>query len=83
MKLLVTGFEPFGQYAINSSERAVASLPLALGGNKIVTAILPVSYTRSEKELVELCRNIRPDAVVCVAQNAAASDIRVESTAGH
>ena len=83
MKVLVTGFDPFGKFTINSSERAVSLLPKSLGGNEIVTAILPVSYTRSDKMLLELIRSVRPDAVVCVGQNASASEIRVETTAGN
>ena len=83
MKVLVTGFDPFGKFTINSSERAVSLLPKSLGGNEIVTAILPVSYTRSDKQLLDLMRSVRPDAVVCVGQNASAPDIRVESTAGN
>ncbi|MBP5355069.1 MAG: hypothetical protein J6Y67_08065 [Lachnospiraceae bacterium] len=83
MKVLVTGFEPFGKFTINSSERAVSQLPKSLGGNEIVTAILPVSYSRSDKLLLDVMRSVRPDAVVCVGQNASAPDIRVESTAGN
>ena len=83
MRVLVTGFEPFGKFTINSSERAVSQLPKSLGGNEIVTAILPVSYSRSDKILFDVMRSVRPDAVVCVGQNASAPDIRVESTAGN
>ena len=83
MKILVTGFDPFGKFSINSSERAVSLLPKALGGNEIITVILPVSYTRSEKQLLDCMRSVRPDAVVCVGQNALSAEIRVESTAGN
>ena len=83
MKVLVTGFEPFGKFSLNSSERAVSALPKSLGGNEIVTAIFPVSYTRSDKMLLDCMRSIHPDAVVCVGQNASSGEIRVESTAGN
>ena len=83
MKLLVTGFEPFGKFSVNSSERAVSLLPKSLAGHEIVTAILPVSYTRSANVLLEVLRSQRPDAIVCVGQNASAAAIRVESTAGN
>lgn len=83
MKLLVTGFEPFGKFSVNSSERAVSLLPKSLAGHEIVTAILPVSYTRSANVLLEVLRSQRPDAIVCVGQNASAAEIRVESTAGN
>ncbi len=83
MKVLVTGFEPFGGQTTNSSASAVALLPENLGGHTIVKAILPVSYTRSDKILLEKIRECQPDIVICVGQNAGVSTIRVESTAGN
>ena len=83
MKLLVTGFEPFGGEALNASEQAVLTLPKSIGGNEIVTAILPVSYTRSDKKLFEEIGRVSPDAVICVGQNAGSAAIRVETTAGN
>ncbi|MBR6018798.1 MAG: hypothetical protein IK055_01110 [Lachnospiraceae bacterium] len=83
MKVLVSGFEPFGGQTVNSSGRAVAQLPHNLGGNKIETVILPVSYTRSDQVLIDRIRTLAPDVVVCVGQNAGAREIRVESTAGN
>ena len=83
MKILVTGFEPFGGQTVNSSASAVALLPQTLGGHTIDTLILPVSYTRSDKLLLERIRATSPDAVVCVGQNAGSADVRVESTAGN
>ncbi len=83
MKVLVTGFEPFGGQTTNSSASAVALLPENLGGHTIVKAILPVSYTRSDKILLEKIRECQPDIVICVGQNAGISTIRVESTAGN
>ena len=83
MKVLVTGFEPFGGQTTNSSASAVALLPENLGGHTIVKAILPVSYTRSDKILLAKIRECQPDIVICTGQNAGASAIRVESTAGN
>ncbi|MCR5377340.1 MAG: hypothetical protein K6E71_11400 [Lachnospiraceae bacterium] len=83
MKVLVTGFEPFGGQTVNSSASAVALLPENPGGHTIVKAILPVSYTRSDKILLAKIRECQPDIVICVGQNAGVSTIRVESTAGN
>ncbi|MBO4686549.1 MAG: pyroglutamyl-peptidase I [Lachnospiraceae bacterium] len=83
MKVLVTGFEPFGGQTVNSSASAVALLPENLGGHAIAKAILPVSYTRSDKILLAKIRECQPDIVICVGQNAGVSTIRVESTAGN
>jgi len=58
-------------------------LPENLGGHTIVKAILPVSYTRSDKILLEKIRECKPDIAICTGQNAGAAAIRVESTAGN
>ncbi|MCA9977357.1 MAG: pyroglutamyl-peptidase I, partial [Anaerolineales bacterium] len=46
MKLLVTGFEPFGGSPINPSELVVQTLAKAtLPGIELETAVLPVAQT--------------------------------------
>jgi pyroglutamyl-peptidase len=41
MKLLISGFEPFGDDAINPSQDAVLSLPDQLDGVTLIKVILP------------------------------------------
>ena len=42
VKILVTGFEPFGPDAVNAAWEAVSRLPEAIGGAEIVKRRLPV-----------------------------------------
>ncbi len=66
MKILVTGFEPFGGDTKNVSWEAVRRLPAVIDGAEIISACLPVSYDRVEPELWTLAERFSPDAVLCV-----------------
>jgi hypothetical protein len=55
MKFLVTGFEPFGGDAINSSQETVRAVDCGeFGEIEVVTYILPVSFNKVEKALCGL-----------------------------
>jgi pyroglutamyl-peptidase len=54
--ILVTGFEPFGENAVNPSQL----LAEELGG-----VVLPVSYARAADALREAIRERKPDVVLC------------------
>jgi pyrrolidone-carboxylate peptidase len=47
MKVLVTGFEPFGGEKVNASLEAVRRLRARIGALEIATTVLPTSYSRS------------------------------------
>jgi pyroglutamyl-peptidase len=47
--VLATGFEPFGRWSVNSSERALAALPC--GVDEVATRILPVDHEAAEDAL--------------------------------
>ena len=81
MKVLVTGFEPFGKHKYDAAMNAVVELPRKMGDHEIATAILPASYTRSGRVLIDTIRRVKPDAVICVGQNEECSKIRIETTA--
>lgn len=70
MKILVTGFEPFGQDAENASGMVVERLrTLDWGpGLNVVAAILPVSWAGSVPALLEAIEIHRPHAVVAVGE---------------
>ncbi|MFJ2621787.1 pyroglutamyl-peptidase I [Glutamicibacter sp. NPDC087344] len=68
MRILVTGFEPFGNDNFNASDAVVSALPDHLGKNQITTAILPVSFTRSGQALNELLAETQPDALLCLGE---------------
>ena len=70
MKILVTGFEPFGGETENASGIAVDMLrDLAPpDGARIVTAILPVTWSGAGPALLRAVEEHRPDAVVAVGE---------------
>ena len=51
MKVLVTGFEPFGGETMNASLEAVRRLPARVGALEIETATLPTSFARAHAAL--------------------------------
>ena len=64
-RLLLTGFEPFGDVAVNPSWECVRLLDGELRGGVLVRAArLPVSYDRAPARLREEIGTFRPGAVV-------------------
>jgi pyroglutamyl-peptidase len=63
-KVLLTGFEPFGNATSNPSGEIVKQI----SGDSIVTAILPVAYTQSADRLLSLIEQHKPDVVICLGQ---------------
>ena len=81
MKLLISGFEPFGEDAINPSQAAVMSLPDHLEGVDLIKVILPVVRGQAADRLKALMVAHRPDAVVCVGQAGGRSGLTIERVA--
>ncbi len=81
MRILITGFEPFGGEKINPSWEAVSRLPDKIGGTEIVKRRLPVSYAGSEAALARLIGEIRPDYVIATGQAGGRTGISVECCA--
>jgi pyroglutamyl-peptidase len=63
-KVLLTGFEPFGNATSNPSGEIVRQI----SGDNIVTAILPVAYAQSADRLLSLIEEHKPDVVICLGQ---------------
>jgi len=63
-KVLLTGFEPFGNATSNPSGEIVRQI----SGDNIVTAILPVAYAQSAERLLALIEEHKPDVVICLGQ---------------
>ena len=63
MKMLVTGFTPFGGEQINPSWEAVKRLPDRIGGAELIKRELPTEFDASGTVLHGLLERLRPDAV--------------------
>lgn len=81
MKVLVTGFEPFGGESVNASLEAVRRLPQKAGALEIETAVLPTSYARSIAALEAAIARVEPRIVLCVGQAGERAALCVERVA--
>lgn len=81
MKILFTGFDPFGGESINPAYEAVRSLPDQISGTEIIKAQVPTVFGRDGIILENAIVKYRPDAVVCVGQAGGRSCITVEQVA--
>ena len=81
MKILVTGFEPFGGEKVNPSYEAVKLLPDRIGDAEIIKMEIPTVRRKSIEVLTEKIEEVWPDAVVSVGQSGGAEGIKVERVA--
>lgn len=68
MKVLITGFQPFGKETMNPSFEAVRLLPDEIMGAQIVKAEIPVVFHKGGEKVQELVRSEKPDIVILVGQ---------------
>ena len=68
MKILITGFEPFGGESINPSWEAVKLLPDSIDGHEVVRKMLPCVFVKAGDVLDALIEEHKPDFVFCVGQ---------------
>lgn len=81
MKILFTGFDPFGGDKINPSWEAVKLLPDTIGGAQIAKLHLPVGYSTVRPLLHDAIVAEQPDVVVCVGQAGGRATITPEMVA--
>lgn len=78
MRLLITGFEPFGGEADNPSYEAVRRLPDTVAGVELVKLEIPTVFSRCGPAVEAGILAHRPDAVLCVGQAGGRAHIAVE-----
>lgn len=81
MKVLVTGFEPFGGESINPSWEAVKALPDELNGTTLLKVQLPVSFKGVREILPRLITREKPDIVLMAGQAGGRPNVTVERVA--
>lgn len=82
MKVLLTGFEPFGSSTVNPSEQVVRALAAeSLPGVELATTILPVDRERGPAVLLQAVETHRPEAVLCLGEAGGRAGISVERVA--
>ena len=81
MKILITGFDPFGNSTINPAYEAVKRLPDVVKGAEIVKLEIPTVFYKCGEVLEEAVKRESPDVVICVGQAGGRSSITIEKTA--
>ncbi|MEZ0345603.1 MAG: pyroglutamyl-peptidase I [Infirmifilum sp.] len=81
MKILVTGFEPFGGDEVNSSWESVKLLETVIMGAEIVKARLPVSFKAVRELIPRLIEEHRPSIIILTGQAKGIPSLHVERVA--
>ncbi|MCI8442012.1 MAG: pyroglutamyl-peptidase I [Provencibacterium sp.] len=81
MKILMTGFEPFGGETMNPAYEALKLLPENIAGAKIIRLQVPTAFSRCAPAVEEALLACRPDAVICVGQAGGRTCVTVERVA--
>jgi pyroglutamyl-peptidase len=82
MKLLLTGFEPFGGSDINPSERVVKILTgKEYPDTEIITSILPVDRETGPQRLIQAVEESKPEVVICLGEARGRAAINIERVA--
>ena len=81
MKVLITGFDPFGGEKINPAWEAVRALPDNIDGIEVIKLQIPTVFKKSAKKLFENIDSVKPDVVICVGQAGGRYEFCVERVA--
>lgn len=78
MRLLITGFEPFGGSDTNITQEIISLLPAEEGNREIVTLCLPVSFQRAPIALQQAIAQHHPHMLLLLGQCPEGEYIRLE-----
>ena len=81
MKILVTGFDPFGSDKINPAIEAVKKLPDTIKGAKIIKLEIPTVFNKSAQVVHQVIVKEQPDYVLNVGQAGGRSALTPERVA--
>ena len=81
MKIVYTGFAPFGGEEVNPSFLAVSALPEEICGAKVVCLEIPTAFDGGAKKLLSLVNEEKPDVVICTGQAGGRAEISLEYVA--
>ena len=81
MKILVTGFDPFGGEKVNPALEAVKSLPSEIHGAEIHWVEIPTVFYQSAEVLETAIVHYQPDAVLCIGQAGGRASLTPERVA--
>lgn len=77
-KLLITGFEPFDNEAINPSWLVTEKLPDVINGYELTKLCLPVVFGEAARTVISVAEKIDPDVILCIGQAGGRSAVTPE-----
>lgn len=81
MKILITGFEPFGGEQINPALEAIQLLPATICGASIIKEKVPTVFGKVKSLMEQLIDKHQPDVVINVGQAGGRNSISFERIA--
>ena len=81
MKILVTGFDPFGGEKVNPALEAVKLLPKEIHGVEVHWTEIPTVFYKSAEVLEAEIVRYQPDVVLCIGQAGGRSSLTPERVA--
>lgn len=81
MKILLTGFDPFGGELINPAQEAVERVNNNINGAEIIKITIPTVMTKSVEAIDKAIQEHNPDIVISVGQAGGRFDITPERVA--
>ena len=81
MRILVTGFDPFGGEKVNPALEAVKSLPSVIHGAEIRWVEIPTVFYQSAEVLEAEIVRYQPDVVLCIGQAGGRASLTPERVA--
>lgn len=78
MKILVTGFDPFGGEKINPAIESVKRLPDKILDSQIIKLEIPTVYMKSLEAIDKAIQKYNPDVILSIGQAGGRPDITVE-----
>ncbi len=81
MKILVTGFDPFGGEAINPAIEAVKLLPDTIADAEIIKLEIPTVFHKSAEVVRQKALEVKPDVILNIGQAGGRPDLTPERVA--
>ena len=81
MKILLTGFDPFGGEPVNPAEEAVKRVRDNINGVEVIKITIPTVQTKSVEAIERAIELHNPDVVISVGQAGGRFDITPERVA--
>lgn len=81
MKILITGFNPFGGETVNPAYEAVKLMPDTIAGAQLIKLEVPTEFRKAGEVLEAAMEQNHPDIVICIGQAGGRSAITPEKVA--